>query len=340
MEEPESQIVPPDYELEYHIPSSPLLPASMAPPEACSGHSRARTGIEEFGPQAAELQPDNYASCIRDTQFELVEMDTQAVEVPRLAEDNHPRHHTDGGETQYPKIQLESCVSRIEETQFQSIEIDTQAVEDSNLLAMHRTSQFCEARELSTSAAPVKPTSQTTQMLSRPDSGGLDDLTNGFTFGKFEMPPKGHFNRPALPAKSRLLASQPPNEARAPVTIKSQHAVEERLDGSQLTGKFQLYVHESHLLKSIDPGLTAPLLPNVTEATPPDAPSCPSLLQGPSLIKDLSGLHVKNHLAVDGNHAQAEPQQESPPVPIAVQDPQISIAAAVSGRPAAISSNK
>jgi hypothetical protein len=334
MEEPESQVVPPDCELEYHTPSSPPLPASMAPQEACSGHFRARAGIEESGSQDAERQPGNYAFCIRDTQFEPVETDTQAVEVSRQAEDNHPRHHTDGGEPQYPELQPESCVSRIEETQFQSIEIDTQAVEDSNLLAMHRTSQFCEA---STSAAPVKATSQTTQMLSRPDVGGLDDLTKGFTFGKFEKHPKGHFNLPALPAKSRLLASQPPN---APVTIKSQHAAEERLGGSQLTCKFQLYMHKSHLLKSVDPGVTAPQLPNVTEAALPDGPSCPSLLQGLSLIKDLSGLHVKNHLAVDGNHAQAEPRQESLPVPIAVQDPQISIIAAVSGRSAPISSNK
>ena len=236
MEEPESQIVLPDHELEYHIPSSPPLPASMPPQEACSGHSRTRTGIEESGLQDAEFQPDNYASCIRDTQFEPVEMDAQAVEVSRQAEDNHPRHHTDGGEPQYPELHRESCVSRIEETQFQSIEIDTQAVEDPNLLAMHRNSQFCK---VNTSAASVNATSQTTQMLSRPDLGGLDDLTEGFTFGKFEKHPMGHFNRP-LPAKSQLLTSQQSNEARALVTINSQHAAEERSDGSQWTGKFQL----------------------------------------------------------------------------------------------------
>jgi len=163
-------------------------------------------------------------------------MDAQAVEVSRQAEDNHPRHHTDGGEPQYPELHRESCVSRIEETQFQSIEIDTQAVEDPNLLAMHRNSQFCK---VNTSAASVNATSQTTQMLSRPDLGGLDDLTEGFTFGKFEKHPMGHFNRP-LPAKSQLLTSQQSNEARALVTINSQHAAEERSDGSQWTGKFQL----------------------------------------------------------------------------------------------------
>ncbi len=235
MEEPESQVLPQDYELEYHISSSPSLPASMAPQEACSGHSRARTGNEESGPQDAEPQSDNHTSCIRDTQFEPVEMDTQTVEVSRQAEDNHARHHTDGGEQQYPELQPETRASRREETQFQSIEIDTQAVEEFNLLAIHRTSHF---RDGSTSGAPVKSTSQITQMLSRPDFGCLDDLTKGFTFGKFEKHPKGHFNRPALPANSRLLSSQPPHEALAPVTINSQHAAEETLDGSQLAGKF------------------------------------------------------------------------------------------------------
>ena len=97
---------------------------------------------------------------------------------------------------------------------------------------------------------------------------------------------------------------------------------------------------KSHPLKSVNPGVTASQLPNVTEAAPPDAPSCPSLLQGSSLIKGLSGLHVKSHLVLDGNPAQAEPRQESLPVPIVVQDPQTSSVAAVGGRSAPISSNK
>jgi hypothetical protein len=225
-QEPESQIVSPDYDFEEFIPSSPPLPTYMAPQNADNGHARPDTD-EVPESQHAGLQPDSYTSRVGETQFKSVEVDTQAVEVSLKTDNGHSRHHASDGasESQHADLQLDSYASRIGETQFQSVEMDTQAVEVLHFPAIHRNSQLGEA---TTPTAPLSALSQTIPLLSRPEPGHLDDISDGFTFTKFDKPEKGKFNRPPIQAKLQRVAEKPSVE-------------------NQLNGKFHLQAFEHQL---------------------------------------------------------------------------------------------
>jgi hypothetical protein len=229
-QEPESQIVPPDYDSEEFIPSSPPFPTYMAPQNADSSHARPHTSDEIPESQHADFQPDSYASRVGETQFESVEIDKQAVEASHKTDNGHSRYHAGdrAPESQHADFQPDSYASHIRETQFQSIEMDTQAVENLNFPDIHQNSQL---REVTTPTAPLSAMSQAIPLLSRPGPGHLDDIADGFTFTRFDKPEKGKFNRPPIPTKPQRVAEKPSVE-------------------DQLNGKFHLQAFE-HQLKAM-----------------------------------------------------------------------------------------
>jgi hypothetical protein len=77
-QEPECQIVPLLGEFEESIPLSPPVKDLKGVQEPSSEHS------EHHGGDGEPYQQDSYGSCVEETQFESIEIDSQAVEDPNF----------------------------------------------------------------------------------------------------------------------------------------------------------------------------------------------------------------------------------------------------------------
>ena len=166
-EEPESQIV--SSYLDYGDPiSPPPIPTCMGTQKGGVGYSKTPIGDGNQESQLENLHNESYASRVEDTQFEPIE---EATQLP------------------------DSNISRVYDTQFEQVENDTQAVDDANFSNTQRDSQ---AQGSINQQTPFTTSSITAPLLSRPDVGNIDDIGSGFTFGAFQKPAKGMFNRPPL----------------------------------------------------------------------------------------------------------------------------------------------
>jgi hypothetical protein len=83
-QEPESQIPSLLHEFENFMPSSPPVQGFNGVQEPNSDHSEHRGGKEELYRHDTDFHQDSHGSCVEETQFESIEIDSQAVEDPNF----------------------------------------------------------------------------------------------------------------------------------------------------------------------------------------------------------------------------------------------------------------